>query len=267
MKLHVLSDLHLGCAPFTLSVKGDALILAGDITDGNRAHLFTLCAPYTRRGLPVFFVPGNHEFYGRSLAGELRALERSCRRAGIELLHNRVVSLDGVRFIGTTLWTDFALYSDPVASMQLARRLMADFSVIAHRNRTFTPEVSQRMHFRALRFLERAFRSEDGPAVVITHHGPHPQSIHARFQGNAMNPGFVSDLSDRIARWRPALWVHGHVHNRFDYRVGSTRVVANPRGYDAKVQCADGTVVVWPEHPDFDPNLTIEIPNCHPFDC
>lgn len=49
-------------------------------------------------------------------------------------------------------------------------------------------------------------------------------------------------------RFGPDLWVHGHMHNSVDYRVGATRVVTNPRGYA-------GHEI----NPNFNPQLVIEI--------
>src|SRR5690606_38305588 len=86
----------------------------------------------------------------------------------------------------------------------------------------------------------------DGRTVVVTHHGPHPGSVHTRYENAAVNGAFVSDLSSLIKAGRPDLWVHGHVHDTFDYRVGSTRVVANPKGYRN-------------ENPLFDPAMVIDV--------
>jgi hypothetical protein len=71
----------------------------------------------------------------------------------------------------------------------------------------------------------------DGPTVVVTHHAPHPDSVARRFENDPLTPAFVSDLSEVIDRWQPALWFHGHTHDNFDYRVGATRIVCNPKGY------------------------------------
>lgn len=86
----------------------------------------------------------------------------------------------------------------------------------------------------------------DGPTVVVTHHAPHPGSVHPGFTNDLLTPSFVSDLSSEIERWQPDLWVHGHVHDSFDYRVGRTRVLCNPRG------CGD-------ENRDFNPGLVVEV--------
>ena len=82
--------------------------------------------------------------------------------------------------------------------------------------------------------------------MVVTHHAPHPGSLHPRYADDMLSAAFVSDLSSIIEAGQPALWVHGHVHTSFDYRVGATRVLCNPHGYGA-------------ENPDFEPSLVVEV--------
>lgn len=97
----------------------------------------------------------------------------------------------------------------------------------------------------------------DGRTVVVTHHAPHPDSVHPRFAGNLLNPAFASDLS---ALMGPAdLWIHGHVHDSFDYQVNGTRVIANPRGYALNRQSVQSPEQLEWENPLFDPRLVIEI--------
>ena len=86
--------------------------------------------------------------------------------------------------------------------------------------------------------------------MVVTHFAPSLHSVSPRFAGSPVNAGFVSNLEAQIERWQPALWLHGHTHDSFDYRVGATRVVCNPRGYEK------GGVL---ENPDFDPFLMIDL--------
>jgi hypothetical protein len=96
------------------------------------------------------------------------------------------------------------------------------------------------------------------PTVVITHHGPHPASIHARFAGSAINGAFVSDLAELVAQ--ADLWLHGHVHDSFDYRVGRCRVVANPRGYAQNRKEVDAIDALRFENPAFVADLLLEVP-------
>jgi Icc-related predicted phosphoesterase len=94
--------------------------------------------------------------------------------------------------------------------------------------------------------------------VVVTHHGPHPGSLHERYaEDEAMNASFISDLSDVIAEQQPALWIHGHVHDTHDYTVGGeggdgTRIVCNPHAY------------AWAPNPGFIPDLMVELPDWAP---
>ena len=130
---------------------------------------------------------------------------------------------------------------------------MRDFSRIAASpdGTCFTPELSRELFDASVAWLEARFaEAHAGPTVVVTHFAPSRLSIHPRFEGSPINACFVSDLADRIARWQPALWLHGHTHDSFDYRLGATRVVCNPRGY------APGGVV---ENACFDPQLVLEV--------
>ena len=84
-------------------------------------------------------------------------------------------------------------------------------------------------------------------AVVITHHAPSPRSIRRWFQDDPLNPAFASDLDRLIERYQPALWVHGHMHDPVDERLGKTRLVANPAGYAHE------------QKREFDPALCIDL--------
>src|SRR5690606_24568879 len=115
------------------------------------------------------------------------------------------------------------------------------------------PAIAQSLFDESVAWLDKRFaEAHAGPTVVITHFAPSLLSIHPRFAGSPINACFVSDLAARIERWQPTLWLHGHTHDSFDYRIGATRVLANPRGY------APGGVV---ENALFDPAFHIEIPS------
>jgi Icc-related predicted phosphoesterase len=100
---------------------------------------------------------------------------------------------------------------------------------------------------RSRKFIAEALQvPHAGPTVVVTHHAPHPQSLHPQHQDDLLSAAYVSDLGELIERGRPELWVHGHVHANCDYTVGSTRIVCNPHGYVR-------------ENSNFDPALVIEV--------
>jgi len=253
MKLNILSDLHLGFGAFeTPQNDADAVILAGDISRPREAAAWAL-----RLGKPVLYVPGNHEFYDASIDDALTELKRLCAGTPVHVLDDEEIVLDGVRFLGTTLWTNFELLGHGAArsaAMEEARRRMRDFSAIrvgAPPSRAFTPEDAVRRFRRHAAWLHaRLDVPHAGPTVVITHHAPSPRSIHPRFEGSSINACFVSDTHGLAGGERVQLWVHGHTHDSFDYDLEGTRVVCNPRGYSR------GGVN---ENPCFDPHLTIAV--------
>lgn len=253
MKLNILSDLHLGSGAMDWPVNdADVVVLAGDISRPREAVAWAL-----KFDKPVLYVPGNHEFYGGSIDGTLEELQRLCEGTQVQVLDNREFVIGGVRFLGTTLWTDFELFDDPeqrAAAREEAQRLLRDFSRIrAHESsgRVFTPNDSASLFRRHATWLEsRLATVHAGPTVVITHHAPSRHSIHPRFADSLLNACFVSDATHLLRADRVSLWIHGHTHDSFDHRVNGTRVVCNPRGY-----ARDGVN----ENPLFDSNFIVDV--------
>jgi Icc-related predicted phosphoesterase len=92
-------------------------------------------------------------------------------------------------------------------------------------------------------FLKQELKSTD---IVVSHHAPSNDSISPCFVGTPMNHWFITpEMEDLIVERKPRLWVHGHVHSCWDYRIDQTRVVCNPRGYDG-------------EGVDFNPQLVLD---------
>lgn len=254
MRIQIFSDLHVdvvgGFEP-RLAQGVDLVICAGDACEG-AAQAMAVLRRHIPLPTPIAMVLGNHEFYGRAVAEERQAASTAAAALGIALLDDRAITIAGVRLIGATLWTDFLLYGAAMqaASMRTAFDEMNDYRRIAPQKDPWTrfmPQMTIAMHQTSLAVIEEALATPfAGPTVVITHHAPHAGSIHARFAHAPINPAYVSDQSALIARYAPALWVHGHVHNSFDYLVGATRIVCNPRGYGD-------------ENPAFDPARVVEV--------
>lgn len=258
MRIHVLSDLHLehcaeieGVNPEKIAPSPgyDVLVLAGDIDQGWRAM-----PRYGGNNIPVIYVAGNHEFYNGHVNRVNIELRQCARTVGINYLCEDALVIDGVRFLGTTLWTDFALYAGREReSMNAARRGISDFSWIRTSSGFFTPEQSVLMHRTARQWLgEQLTQPFDGPTVVVTHHGPSAQSTAAEFSGHPLNPSFTSDLNELAGL--ADVWIHGHVHSSCDYDWNGTRVVANPRGYPLRRV----PPLQW-ENSDFNPDFFIEV--------
>lgn len=230
MKLHILNDLHIEFEDFVPpATAADVIVLAGDIGVG-RAGLRWAEARFPDR--PVIYVPGNHEFYHHDI--DLIDVLKAEAPEHIHVLNDDQVVIDGVRFLGSVLWTDFALFGevDRIFALQTARQRMTDFAVIQNRGRRFTPEDAIRLHTASRDWLA-AMLAEPfaGKTVVVTHHAPSSRSVPSRYAGSPLAPAFVSDLEGLMNGNRAVLWVHGHVHDPFDYGIHGTRVVCNPRGY------------------------------------
>lgn len=230
MKLHTLNDLHIEFEDFDPpATDADVVILAGDIGVGLEGLRWAE-ARFTDR--PVIYVPGNHEFYRHDLTliEELKAQAPE----HIHVLNNDQVVIRGVRFLGCILWTDFALFGEGERfyAMKTAQKWMTDFSIIRNDGRKFTPRDAARLHMASRDWLaSRLSEPFDGKTVVVTHHAPSSQSVHPRYARDLLTPAFASSLEMLMDGDGPALWVHGHMHDSYDYEIYGTQVICNPRGY------------------------------------
>lgn len=251
MKLHVLSDLHLGFRDFDPpETAADLLVLAGDVDVGLRGMA---AAQTWARGRPVLYVAGNHEFYGEALPRHLRKLEAAAEGSPVRFLEDREVVIGGVRFLGCTLWTDFDLLGDRREGIDAARSIMNDYRQIRVEPefRRLRPQDTEAMHRRSIRWLgERLDADFDGATVVITHAAPSLRSVAPRHRGDPLSAAFASDL-EWMLDGRAALWIHGHTHFCCDYEIGGTRVVANARGYPGEEAAEDARA--------FDPAFVVEV--------
>lgn len=240
MKLHVVSDLHLPICPdgygFSLpSVNADVLVLAGDcfsFVKKHRQKSIQWLQETAKRYEQVLYVYGNHEFYytrllSLHLDSFIQDLEGEMPNLRI-LVPERAITLGSRRFLGGTGFQR--------NSMEVP--IISDHSSI----KDFYQAQS---HFEKLyRHLDDNLQNED---VVITHHAPSYGSLHPDFQGDPLNHWFITpEFQKLITKHQPKLWIHGHTHNHFDYKLGRTRVLCNARGYPG-------------ENTDFQPDFVLEI--------
>jgi hypothetical protein len=261
MRLQLLSDLHLETENFEPEplAAAELLVLAGDID--------ATWAAYSRFAgwpVPVFVVPGNHEFDGREITRALPAFRALCQRLGFTLLYRETAlfdAADGKRFrlVGTPRWSDFDLFG--VGQRERAMRSARYFLRLMGGTRDGRPLDAPAIRDEGLAcraWLETELaRTTAGPArrwdatVVITHFGPSLASADPRYGAQPGTASFCNADDDLLPR--ADLWLHGHLHCRHDYlvpRAGQrpTRVVCQARGMDDKG-----------EPVGFDPQQLIEI--------
>lgn len=258
MRLWIFSDLHLGYDDVYMPVIPDAdvCVVAGDVLTRGPEHTVEWLARNFAPAMPVVCVAGNHEFYGGAFGFDLSLQRaRDMRLENVHFLDDGETVIGDVRFLGCALWTDFELDGaspkDVAWAMMNVGGLLSDFGRAIQDFNDPTGKLSTQraktMHERSRTFLRQALAQPfDGPTVVVTHHAPHRGSLHPRYRDSTLNPGFVSDLEGLILAGKPSLWVHGHVHDSHDYRVGRTRIICNPKGYGG-------------ENVEFDPCLVVEV--------
>jgi predicted phosphodiesterase len=267
MRIQLLSDLHLEVDPSfvaTPAPDADLLVLAGDIgalpdtpmaEHGQPDWCLTRFSP--RLGnwpVPVIYVPGNHEFDGQDVDEAYAALRDQCGQLGIDWLEGQTMVLDGVRLIGSTLWSDFEAFANRPdgAPGALAYNLQQREKAFRAANfyllkcgtlREGLPFDAAAMREQAL-VCQQFLRAElakpfDGKTLVITHFAPSLKSHDPRYGLTPGTAGFCNALDELVVQ--ADLWLHGHLHCASNYRVGKCRVVANPLGY-AKRGEQDGFV-------------------------
>lgn len=250
MRVRILSDLHQEFGPTEIPrVDADLIVLAGDISTKQNG------LPWIREfsgETPTAYVCGNHEFYGDRLPRVTERLIEATRESHIRVLEDAHFTVNGWHIYGCTLWTDMALLGDWMDGAVLASGLMNDYKRVrnsAREYRRLTPRDTRQIHERSIERMAAFFQKHD-PArtIVITHHAPSALSLPEYRRQKPISCAYASNLDDFILRHQPHLWVHGHIHHNNDYRIGSTRIIANPRAYPDDL------------NPSFDPTLVVDLP-------
>ncbi len=261
MLIQLFSDLHLERYPdFAphVSAEADVVVLAGDIGSYQSGSLLVeddfglgRFSPLRRGawGQTVFFVPGNHEFDSLEYDVAYARMKKVCDDLGISWLDGQVVSVGGVRFVGTTLWSDFdalgvGAVTDQFKEVARAKAFRAANFYLRKNTmlRNGEPVLADGIRALALEcqsWLRNALNEPfDGKTVVVTHFAPSLKSADPRYGLTPGTAGFCNSLDELITK--ADVWMHGHLHCFNDYEVADAsagptprkcRVVANPHGY------------------------------------
>jgi predicted phosphodiesterase len=249
MRVQYMSDLHLEFGDFTPApTDADVVVLAGDIHV--KAHALKWAQKHFK--VPVVYVVGNHEYYKNNLGRAPRKLKEAAQGRNIHVLDNEALVLNGVRILGTTLWTDFRLTGNQPLAEWDGMQTMSDYTEI--RNRVYhrlKPLDLLQEHVKAREFLESELATPfEGPTIVVTHHAPSVLCLAPKYLQNPshLNASYASHLDRLMGKESVDVWVHGHCHDSVDFEQYGTRVLCNPRGY-----------VGHRINPKFDSSLTFEV--------
>jgi len=265
MRIWFLSDLHHGQWPYEPPATApdcDVIVVAGDMGEEmSRKAIPWAAEAFGRYGKPVLYVPGNHDFYGAHIKHEITKARLVAEHHGITLLAiGEMTVIGGVRFVGGTLWTDFDLGRYGHFAETEAMRWLSDYRHIRAENyRKCLPKDTISEHYAQRYRIEQLLAQPfDGPTVVVSHHAPLERSLQEGRVTSELDAAYASDLSQMIEIYAPEIWLHGHIHRNRDYMHDRTRVIANPRGY-LLGRVMNGRGHRYPENPDFDPMLVIEV--------
>ena len=282
MKIKLVSDLHLEFSDINIKndQNYDVLILGGDIMIAEELydHPASTFDPWTSGAVAdlgrkqervqrfrdflkrcsfqfphVVYVAGNHEFYHGKWNRTLTVLSDECAKfPNVYFMEAGCKKIDDVTFIGGTLWTDMN-QGDPV-TLHSVRDMMNDFRVIKKELEGYTnlkPSDTVVRHRHMLGYIKQIVAEKHNEKfVVVGHHAPSKISTHENYKDQfLMNGAYSSDLSEFIMdRPQIKLWTHGHTHHPFDYVIGETRIVCNPRGYEG-----------YEPESGWNPNIMIEV--------
>lgn len=266
MKIKIVSDLHLEFGDINIQNNEgcDVLILSGDIMVAQDLHDhpemdYSMYIPSALENLGrrqktaqqfrdfikrcsfqfphVIYVAGNHEFYHGKWNQSLHTLGDLCAKyPNVYFLERGYKKIDDVAFVGGTLWTDMNK-GDPL-TLHAARDMMNDFNLIRKDLEGYSklkPVDTVYRHRETLAYIKEIVdKKQHDKYVVVGHHSPSFQSCHPMYsEDRIMNGCYHSDLTEFILdRPQIKLWTHGHTHHCFDYLIGTTRIVCNPRGYE-----------------------------------
>lgn len=244
MKIQILSDIH---AEFhqdqgrsflqRLNPSGiDVLVVAGDLAP---IRMYSELIPLLVNKYPhVILVSGNHEFYGTSRGSVLYDLAQLGQEyPNLHILEDSHVTIDGQRFIGSTLW-----FSDDPKARPYWRNLN-DFHLI----RDFESWVFE-VNANSVDFLSKNIKPTD---IVVTHHIPTQHGSDRKWWGTPLQPFFVCNMEKTLILQHPKLWIFGHTHDSCDFkfqRKHGTRIICNPFGYAGRE-----------ENPNYQEKLEIEV--------
>lgn len=281
MRVHTMSDLHIDFADLTLP-GGDVLVIAGDLCEAksikkenyqpnmvlleheradrrpDRYYRF-LEEECSKKYREVIYVMGNHEFYGSTYHKVFEHV-RPQLPDNIHLLEKQTCEIDGVLFMGATLWTD--MNNMDQLTMYHMKGMMNDYRQITMLNEAkqvyhrLTPEYTVEQHIKTKQYFTKVLQenrqsSTPKPVVMVTHHAPSKLSTHPRYADDIiMNGAYSSNLEEFILD-NPEIKfaIHGHTHEPFRYKIGECEVICNPRGYKMHEQRAE----------DFDPTVGFDI--------
>jgi predicted MPP superfamily phosphohydrolase len=236
LKVQPISDLHLDCLEgekwdgvlhSIINPEADVIVFAGDMCEYRNIRLLKRALADVHQR--IIYVPGNHEYWGsNNFKGLVKDLKTEFSdMKNVSILNEDYRQIDGVIFIGGTLWTNLW---NPI-NANIVQHYMADFRQCPG----LTTDWTNMQHESMTKFIEECLRVDtfkELKKIVVTHHGPSFRAVAKEYRFSHANCGYFSALDHILESERsPDIWIHGHSHIAMDEKIGNTRVIRNPFGY------------------------------------
>lgn len=252
-KVGILSDLHLESSNMKLEPNCDILVLAGDISQ-DFSLLYRFFEQNIPESMPVIYVPGNHEYEGKRafiVMEELKKIEDEF--PNIHVLQNEAIDIEGIRFIGSTLWSNFEGMglANKKSVKDWCKYNVVDFTYIFKKNPSniqgavpyvsWNPDDMEEEFKKSYDFIKYELRNRETelPKFVVTHFAPTIESLDPNFKIGLHSAYWVNNLPELMGFCE--YWVHGHTHSSFNYECEGTKVICNPRGYSKLFDLSQNT--------------------------
>jgi predicted phosphohydrolase len=250
MTIQYASDLHLEFSENKEFLRvnpiqpiGEILILAGDIVPFREIDKHKDFFDYLSHNFKkIYWVPGNHEYYGFDLADKCGTFNEAIRH-NLFLINNLSLAVGAIKFIFSSLWSRISEENAVAIQHQLN-----DFTRIKYKNNPLKVTDYNGYHKESLHFLERELSLSKHPKkVVVTHHVPTFKNYPIQYRNSPLNEAFATELESLMEKTTPACWIYGHNHSNIpNFTIGKTELCSNQLGY-----------VAYNEHLGFEPNKTI----------
>lgn len=251
-KIGYISDLHgdlSNAVPYGNNL--DVLVLAGDVfPNPESASSFIKqieMAFGVSQDVPIVCVLGNHEYYNNTIDGTIADYKKAFKGLNVSVLEKESVEIDGIEFLGATLWSDL---SNPIDAWAVSQG-MNDFVFIHEEGKArslqiysnmLQPETYHRMWEETVSWIDEEL-GKDRKRVVVTHHSPSGITTPPQFRESRIRRGYYSDMDDLILEHKPDLWIYGHDHVSAKHTLGDTRIVSNQAGYRHERSIVQGTEI------------------------
>lgn len=257
MKIHLISDIHVEMdkkLSLTAPEQADVIVLAGDIAEGTDGVAWAQDNYGTQT--PIIYICGNHEFYNNDMS-VTKEIAAAAAGTNVHFLDNESVVIDGVRFLGTTLWSSFNDWSN-LRAINFLHHKMSDYKYISAKefyknnelveraraiapimmetkggeNNLIVPVITYMLHLEAVKYLEAELSKPfNGKTIVVTHHAPSYRSVNPHKR--KLEDAYASSLDYLIEKHHKTIegWFHGHLHVPVKYEINGVPIVSNPRDY------------------------------------